>query len=86
MNEKESSKQLELAYWQDYEKELAPLAAEIKEQAGYLTYDLNPVGRYKEEYAGFVLSALQDIAELESSLKKLKKRLQAFNQNAQKAL
>jgi len=86
MNEKDSSKQLELAYWEDYEKELAPLAAEIKEQAGYLTYDLNPIGRYKEEYAGFVLNALQDIAEIESSLKKLKKRLQAFNQNAQKAL
>lgn len=54
------------------------MAEEISEHAGYLAYDLNPIGRYKEEYEMFVGNALQEVAELETRLEKMKKLLLVF--------
>ncbi len=78
MNENESIPARETLYWQSYEKELGPLAEEISEYAGYLAYHLNPIGRYKEEYEMFVGNALQEVAELETRLEKMKKLLLVF--------
>lgn len=78
MNENESIPTRETLYWQSYEKELGPLAEEISEHAGYLAYHLNPIGRYKEEYEMFVGNALQEVAELETRLEKMKKLLLVF--------
>jgi hypothetical protein len=78
MTDNDPSQDLESQYWQAYEKDLAPLAAEIKEHADYMIYDLNPIGRFKNEYAGFAESALQDVAALEVLLEQMKKLLLTY--------
>lgn len=78
MAENDSNKTLETLYWQLYESEMKALSEEIKEYAEYLAYDLNPIGRFKDEYAGFAGNALGEITELEGRLEKMKKLLQGF--------
>lgn len=70
--------ELENRYWEQYESEMKTLAETIVEQAGYLQYHLNPVGRYRNEFEGFAGNALLEIRELEQLLYEMKEKLQPF--------
>lgn len=78
MAENNTNEGLETLYWQLYESEMKALAEKIKEYADFLAYDLNPIGRFKDEYAGFAENARHEISELEKNLEKMKKLLQQF--------
>lgn len=78
MAENNTNEGLETLYWQLYESEMKALAEKIKEHADFLAYDLNPIGRFKDEYAGFAENARHEISELEKNLEKMKKLLQQF--------
>lgn len=70
--------ELENRYWAQYESEMKELAEAIVEHAGYLQYDLNPTGRFRNEFEGFAGNALFEIQELHQLLSALKAKLEPY--------